>query len=473
KKEGLLSRAPLYYKNSCAWMRILRKHCVETARMCKYIAGYDLLGAIDHHWHRSGYPCGVMNEFYELKPGESVEDVLEYNSESVILLDCTNNRNLKSGDVLSLDLYSSLFGEGPLAEGRVDWYLADDKHHIYQRGEAKVQNISNGKIEKLMTITFTAPEIDIPSKITLYARLSGREYDITNQWDFWVFPEFTPVPSDINVTTEPSISEKYKSIFNKVQLTNKAQLTNNDEVNSTNGADIRNIINNTNNINITNIKYNTNFANNANDANNANITKNTNNINNTNTIRIVSELDKDIVEFIAKGGSVILLGNKPFPVLPTTFQISIAGRVQGNLATVIEDHPLMNRFPHEGFCDWQFYNMIEEGNAVLFNDLNIPFKPIIEVVSSFKLIRKQASLFELGVSKGKLLVCTLNLSETDPAAMYLLGAMINYVNSDEFKPDTFVSPDELLYLIDKNLSVKFDFSTDEALDPNVKRKIQM
>jgi beta-galactosidase len=416
KKEGLLHRASLYYKNSCAWMRILRKHAVETARKCKYIAGYDLLGAIDHHWHQSGYPCGIMNEFYELKPGESVEDVLKYNGESVILLDCTNNRNLKSGDTLSLDLYSSLFSEGPLTEGRVDWYLANDKNCIYQRGEAKVENISSGKIEKLITISFTAPKTDMPSKITLRAHLTGGEYEITNQWDFWVFPEFVPIPSDISVNLEPLILDKYKSIFSKVKLTN------NDSANN---------------------------------------------------VRIVSELDKDIIDFCEKGGSVILLGNKPFSALPTTFQISITGRVKGNLATVIEDHPLMNCFPHDGFCDWQFQNMIEEGNAVVFNDLNIPFKPIIEVVSSFKLIRKQASLFELRVGKGKLLVCTLKLSESDAAAMYLFGAMINYVYSDEFNPDTVVSPGELIHLIDKNLNIKLDFSTNEALDPNVKCKMKM
>ena len=75
------------------------------------------------------------------------------------------------------------------------------------------------------------------------------------------------------------------------------------------------------------------------------------------------------------------------------------------------------------------------------------------------------------MGKGKLLVCTLNLSEADVAAMYLLGTMINYVNSNEFTPDCVVSPDELIHLIDENLNIKFDFTTDEALDPNIKKAI--
>ncbi len=384
-KEGLLPRASLYYKNSCAWMRILRKHTVEMARKCKYNAGYDLLGAIDYHWHRCGYPCGIMNEFYELKPGESVSDVLQYNGESLLLLDHTNDRNITSGEQLDLDLYSSLFGRDTLKEGKVYWYLADSNHQIHQRGEVTVNDVINGRIEKLTTISLTAPKLKSPMKLTLYVHLSGGEYEINNDWDFWVFPKIGTV-------------------------------------NYSGSADIK----------------------------------------------LVSELNEDTVNYIANGGRVILLGSKPFPSLPTSFQLSVTGRVQGNLATVIEDHPLMNDFPHEGFCDWQFYNMMEGGEAVVFNELNIPFKPIIEVVSSFKLIRKQASIFELGIGKGRLLVCTLNLTEKDPAAKYLLNRMVSYVNSNEFNPEFVMETNEMKKLISSNITIDYDFSTDEALDPNAK-----
>ena len=118
--------------------------------------------------------------------------------------------------------------------------------------------------------------------------------------------------------------------------------------------------------------------------------------------------------------------------------MALAGRVQGNLATVIADHPLMRRFPHESYCDWQFYAMLEGGTAVNFNNLEVPFDPIIDVVSSFKLIRKQSNLFEWKVGKGRLLVATLNLDLSDPAAAYLLDSIVAYVQGDEFNPRTCV-----------------------------------
>lgn len=413
KKEGLLHRASLYYRNSCAWMRILRKHNLEMSRKCRFNAGYDLLGAIDYHWHRCGYPCGIMNEFYELKPGESTADVLEYNGESLLLLDHTNNRNLYSGDVLALDLFSSLYGSGPLEKGSLSWYLADDRHFIYERGECELQEISNGKIEKLATLSINAPSLEKPSKITLYVRLSGGEYEITNHWDFWVFPK--PLLTQVKIALSPEIKAKYKNLFP--------------------GTPDKDCMDG-----------------------------------DTSSIRITTSLDKAMVNFLLQGGRGILLGSRPFPALPTSFQLSVTGRVQGNLSTVIEDHPLMKTFPHEGFCDWQFYNMLEGGEAVVFNGLDLPFKPILEMVSSFKLLRKQACIFEICVGKGRLLVSSLNLEETDPAAMFLLNQMLDYAGSDQFRPENAVPLEEIFRILGTALHLGYDFTTDEALDPNVSRK---
>ena len=51
------------------------------------VAGFDFLGDINTHWHTFGYSVGMMDEFYRLKPGETVENVLRYNSAAVVLSD--------------------------------------------------------------------------------------------------------------------------------------------------------------------------------------------------------------------------------------------------------------------------------------------------------------------------------------------------------------------------------------------------
>jgi len=67
-------------------------------------------------------------------------------------------------------------------------------------------------------------------------------------------------------------------------------------------------------------------------------------------------------------------------------------------------HPIFKNFPHEGWCDWHFADMIENADAVDLSVLNLPASPIVEMVSSFKKIKRQAMLFELKVGNGRLIV---------------------------------------------------------------------
>ena len=387
-RAGLLHRAELYYKNSCAWMKALRKETVEMARKVKYVAGYDLLGAFDQNWHRTGYPCGIMNEFLELKPGEGAGDVLKYNGENVLLLDCSNHRNFLAGDRMRFDVLASLFGEAPLVAGRLSWYLADQDGRALRRGTWPLQGIRNGVIEKVGTLDCAVPELGEPAKVTLFMELSGGEYEVVNNFDFWVFPKAehpqTRAAADSNILGK--IGSQY--------------------------PDLRPII-----------------------------------ASPQAGLWIVSTLGEDALAFLEQGGRVLLLGQEPFPALPTSFQMSTTGRVRGNLATVIEDHPVTRRFPHEGYCDWQFFSMLEHGSAVNFDELNVPFDPIIEVVSSFKLIIKQANLFEWKVGKGGLVVSTMNVDLSDPAAVYLLDRLIEYIQGEEFSPRNSVKSEIISELI--------------------------
>ncbi|MCL5671435.1 MAG: hypothetical protein M1423_09120 [Acidobacteria bacterium] len=102
---------------------------------------------------------------------------------------------------------------------------------------------------------------------------------------------------------------------------------------------------------------------------------------------------------------------------------------------------------HEGYCDWQFYSLLDRGSTVNFNDLPVTFDPIIEVVSSFKLIIKQSNLFELKVGDGKLLVSTMNMVLSDPATAHLTGRLVDYSQGTEFMPATQIAPETLLALM--------------------------
>lgn len=405
--NGLLDRASIYYKNSSAWMHLVRKYNIEMTRKCKYVMGYDMLGIIDYHWHRTGYQCGIMNEFYEMKPGASAADVRKYNSESVILLDCNWNRNLVESKTYSYDIMSSLYGDKMLKSGKLEWWLSDGDT-TYSRGEINLSKVDIGKVEKLGVVKFIAPKLAKPSKLTLYTRLTGGEYDIVNDWNFWVFPQLST--ANINAAADQVIIDKFGKQFTGLKIDKDSA-----------------------------------------------------------GLKVISNIDDDSIKFLNDGGSVVLLGSNPFPSLETTFRLMSAGRSEGYYATIVAVHPITNSFPHDGFFDWQFYSMMELGSAVTFNNPDIPFDPIVEAVGSYKTIIKQSSLFEFNVGKGKLLVCSLNLNTTDTAAMYMLNNILNYANGNEFNPPNSITINQLLKWIGKGYTTGIIEETDMANDPNVKK----
>lgn len=122
-------------------------------------------------------------------------------------------------------------------------------------------------------------------------------------------------------------------------------------------------------------------------------------------------------------------------------------------------------FPHEGFCDWQFSEMLAGAAAVQFNALPEAFDPILEVASSYKQLRRQAVVFEWRVGEGRLLVCSLNLPKDDPAAAFFRQLLMTYAAGPQFQPRTQVTPEQLDQFVKlAATTAKPDAQTDKAFD---------
>ena len=77
--------------------------------------------------------------------------------------------------------------------------------------------------------------------------------------------------------------------------------------------------------------------------------------------------------------------------------------------------------------------MLVGGAAVQLDAVPEAFDPILEVVNSYKTISKQAAVFEWRVGKGRLLVCSLNLPGSDPAAAYFRGCLLTDAAGEQFR----------------------------------------
>ena len=368
--KGLLEKAPLYYKNSVRWQMLLRKHAFESVRLTKSVSGYDFLGDIDTHWHTFGYCVGLMNEFYEIKQGETAENVRRYNNEAVLLCELPNLLSFSCGDKISLPLLISNYGKKIDKATLTLRVKCADK--VIQRRTLRMSDIVNGEITKLCQVEFTMPYTEKPEKVTLFASLNGGDLDIDNLWDIYVFPK-----------TKPLSSRALKAANTSV----------------------------------------------------------------------IGDTDiKDLCERLDRGENVCLFGVRPFSSAETSFQLSCAGRTHGHLATAIAEHPITSSLAHEGFCDWQFRHMMKETRCAVLDRTTLPHEPIIDIATSYKNAHREAFLFEYTVGNGKLIVCTFNLKESDPAAIYLKNRIISYAASEEFAPKQHLSMRELRVLCnDKSL----------------------
>lgn len=346
---GILHNAPTYFKNSCQWQRRVRKHCFENTRLSENLAGYDFLGPIDTHWHTFGYDVGMMNEFYELKPTESVRNVRMYNSPTVVLTDLGLDYTFESGTELNFGIFLSHYGEDDMREAKIEVKLISEGG-VAVRKSYTVDAVPNGHVTKAADCCIKLPMSDCPESYRLYITADSEETFAENEWEIYTFP--------------------------KVEASDRGRL-------------------------------------------------------------IVSGgmSHEELKEALKLGNDVLFLGNSPFVSNSTTFQIALAGRTAGNLATVIYDHPVMRDMTKDSFCSWQFRKLLEGGKAVCFTDKTLPFKPVVEVVSTHKYAVKQAALFEFKAYEGRVIVCTLNFTEGDPAAAWLKNRLIEYAKSDEFDPD--------------------------------------
>lgn len=381
--KGLLDRANLYYKNSAAWQQLLRKHCFETVRRCDTFAGYDFLGDIDTHWHTFGYCVGMMNEFYELKPGETVENVRRYNSDGVLLADLPACVNYESGSSATIPILISNYGK-PIQKATLQIRVLEN-NKVRIKEEVQINNIPSGEIKELHRFTFCMPVCKKPKKLQLKVSLLGGDADCENQWEVYVFPK-NSAPSSKMLTDQ-------------------------------------------------------------------------------NTVVCSSCSANELTNHLAQGKTVVLFGTGPFASEAVSYQISIAGRTTGHLATVIDEHPLMQELPNAGYCGKQFESMLNGSAAVVLDGPTVPHRPIIDIATTYKNARREAMLFEYRVGKGKLLVCSLHLTEQDPGAVWLKNHILSYSVSGDFQPEQSLSMAQLEALCNIS-SVDAQSNCNQAMNKN-------
>jgi hypothetical protein len=112
-------------------------------------------------------------------------------------------------------------------------------------------------------------------------------------------------------------------------------------------------------------------------------------------------------------------------------------------------HPVFSSFPTDAHTNWQWFSLIKASNAVILDETEKAYRPIVQVIDNLERNHKLGLIFEFKVGPGKLLVCTsqLNLIMQKPEAAQLYRSLVRYMKSDDFNPEYEIQQQKLLKIL--------------------------
>lgn len=113
-------------------------------------------------------------------------------------------------------------------------------------------------------------------------------------------------------------------------------------------------------------------------------------------------------------------------------------------------HPALASFPTESYQDWQWADIVNRGRGMVLDELPKELRPIVQVIDDWNTNRRLGLVWECRVSRGKLLVCSADLSqglEERPATRQLRESLLRYMAGKDFAPKVQVSKESLAQLL--------------------------
>lgn len=115
-------------------------------------------------------------------------------------------------------------------------------------------------------------------------------------------------------------------------------------------------------------------------------------------------------------------------------------------------HPLFRHFPTEYHSNLQWWELLNRAKVMQFTNFPAAFQPTIQSIDTWFINRKIGMLFEANVLNGKVIMTSMDIT-TDPdqriVARQMHKAILDYMNSDQFRPQFTVTPQQISDLFTK------------------------
>ena len=147
-----------------------------------------------------------MDEFYRLKPGETVENVLRYNAASVLLSDLGSDFNVRAGETKKIAFSISNY-DAEMTAAELCVTLARPDGHVAWSERRMVDFVPNGRIVGLGEFAAKIPDAARAVKYILRTKLSDGARKVDNEWEIYAFPAKKSKNDPSNVKVVEDIGE--------------------------------------------------------------------------------------------------------------------------------------------------------------------------------------------------------------------------------------------------------------------------
>ncbi len=179
-------------------------------------------------------------------------------------------------------------------------------------------------------------------------------------------------------------------------------------------------------------------------------------------MHITGTLDQDAIDVLKNGGKVL------WALSPNSLSEASGGNIALGFSSIFWNtawtrgqaphtlgilcdpgHPALEAFPTEYHSNWQWWDAMHHGQAIILNGFENEPEPIVRIIDDWFENRSLGLIFEAQVGEGKIIICGADLltdMETRLEAKQLLHSLTNYMTSSKFQPKSEISISELMSL---------------------------
>ena len=122
----------------------------------------------------------------------------------------------------------------------------------------------------------------------------------------------------------------------------------------------------------------------------------------------------------------------------------------GSLGFICDpDSPMLEHFPTEFHSNWQWWQLVKNCKPIILDETPADYRPAIQTIDNFARNHKLGMIFETKYGKGSALICAIDLLnlQDKPEARQLYYSILQYVESDSFKPEYALGKEYLKKII--------------------------